>query len=302
MWGGFVVLIALVVLTSSLSPVAITGAQVREGEESFMYVQTARSATITPVSGVADTYTVVLEEVDPLVVYFSDRPARDAGTITNEGMVDEVFVDGTSFPNAALTVPISGGGETTVVFTLSEPEFDRAQATMTYTAQVLSEIPGGLALFTAGDADSLSVHTGQVELFIDSTSWYRCFGTVQNKTDLTFNVSTSDFSPSSSSDRWGKMPATTLSPGHTTSWTFRWHNSGTSSDSAEQSPQVVYKTTDSAGRGYSVEFGMGCQTAWTGHGVALSSDTTCDYDTFASPFTCRFRTGDRNAHFYLDDR
>ena len=106
---------------------------------SLLMVQTAGATTLAPVSG-AD-HTLTLTGISAQTLFFSDRPARAAGTVPTSSFIDawaDIFADDP--PNATMIAHREVGDETdvAVVVTLSEPAFDEASGTLTYNARILS--------------------------------------------------------------------------------------------------------------------------------------------------------------------
>src|SRR5690606_7460730 len=54
---------------------------------SLLYTVSADAGTLEAVAGSAGSYTLTLHRTDPRVVWFSDRPARRAGTMPTSGFV-----------------------------------------------------------------------------------------------------------------------------------------------------------------------------------------------------------------------
>jgi hypothetical protein len=158
-------------LTSRLAPAAYAqGATPMPAEDvSVLYVQTFSTATIAPESALPGAFMITLEGSTGQTVYFSDRPERLVGTLT-----DEAFLDGRAFgpsnpPNAAI-VNVTRSAEEILIVELTEPAYDPATGAVTYAATVLEGQPESDTLISLA---ARHVHTeiqdttGPVTLFID---------------------------------------------------------------------------------------------------------------------------------------
>jgi hypothetical protein len=107
-------------------------------------------------SGVSCTReTLTLEGISPSTLYFSDRPERVVGHLSNRQFVDDWTLGPDSFasdpPNAVLTFSGSDEAMDDVVITLSAPRLDEEK--LTYSIAVL--------------AGTLPSNAGACSLFID---------------------------------------------------------------------------------------------------------------------------------------
>ena len=138
--------------------VAQDGGEVASGD---LFVQTARSGSL--VADAEGRLILALDDVDPRVVYFGDRPARTAGTLSNEIMVEAAF-SGESDPNAALL--IEDEGPTGVIpLELSAPTI--GDGTISYAVSLLEALPDTFAYYDVLATES-PVEFGEVALFIDT--------------------------------------------------------------------------------------------------------------------------------------
>jgi hypothetical protein len=112
------------------SPVAEQAADVM-----LLYVQSAGATTLAPGDG--GIHTLTMTDVTGQTLYFSDRPARIAGTMPTDDLVAtwaKAFAD--SPPNAVLIGHLAEGEEAVVV-ELLDPVYDGAASTLTYQVQIL---------------------------------------------------------------------------------------------------------------------------------------------------------------------
>ncbi len=141
----FLKLVVVGVLMASVNveaDVVASPASASSDNAPLLFVQTAKTATLTADAKTPNAYTLTLNDVNPSVLWFTDRPGRAAGSVGIKKFVaawgntndkDNFKVD---HPNAALlSVSIEqddSGKETAPVFTLSQPNYDAAQHRMTY--------------------------------------------------------------------------------------------------------------------------------------------------------------------------
>jgi hypothetical protein len=126
-----------------------------------LFVQTSRSGSLSADDG--GQLTLTLAAIDPRVIYFSERPARAAGTVTNEVMIDAVF-SGETDPNAALLIEDEGPNGV-VPLELSAPIL--GDGNITYVVSLLEALPDTFAYYELLAADS-AIKFGEAALFIDS--------------------------------------------------------------------------------------------------------------------------------------
>jgi hypothetical protein len=138
-------------------------------EVEVLYVQTFSSAMIQPDAEDPETFTMTLEGSTGQTVYFSDRPERLVGRLTDEQFLDSRAFDPADPPNAAI-ITGSGDAETILIVELTEPSYDATTTAVTYAAQVLRGQPEDdtLASLAARKTESgLGDSLGPVTLFID---------------------------------------------------------------------------------------------------------------------------------------
>lgn len=133
----------------------------------YLIVQNAHRATME----VADEgdYTLVLNGADDTSVYFSDRPARQAGTVSTASAVEDIFLQDVEqgLPNAALTWRDQAGESQTLIFELLSGSYDADQQAITYSVQILVTGSGQLAEFGPSNGEIPTEPFGPVSLFID---------------------------------------------------------------------------------------------------------------------------------------
>ena len=126
-------------------------ARAKQGKVSTLFVTEGPSAQLAPVEGKAGTYTFTMpiHTAKQPVIWFTDRPVRDAGTLSMRNFVGLWSAKGTNMfttdpPNVAI-VYTSGGKQKTLIATMTAPMIipstatpstAKLQATMTAVPEV----------------------------------------------------------------------------------------------------------------------------------------------------------------------
>lgn len=132
----------------------------------YLFTQTAGAGTFENTSD--DEYILTLTNVSPNVVYFSDRPVRDAGEFSIVRFLDELGFEIGDPPNAAIVMETEDGEEMTVVAELIQPIYDRDTRELIYKAIVLHDASGQLAEY--GSSDVIPESFTKATLLIDGCS------------------------------------------------------------------------------------------------------------------------------------
>ena len=115
-------------------------------KEDYFYIQRATFGVFKKL-GHTNTYQLTLRGIDPYVVYFSDRPVRQAGLLTTEQFYQQWnSQQSNSFNKDAPNVGFFGvrvhrlfkGKDINDAITLSEPQYNLARNRITYTATILT--------------------------------------------------------------------------------------------------------------------------------------------------------------------
>lgn len=142
-------------------------------EESYLFVQSASEALIK--LNQDNTYTITLKNIPAFITYFTDRPSRKAGTFAIDKFLsfwELKMTDGfkANPPNAVLHAIQVGTMTDDIIFNfpveLTNPVYDKAHMTLTYTAKSLSSNAVSLPL---------DGHLKHVTLFIDDAC-LSCWG------------------------------------------------------------------------------------------------------------------------------
>jgi hypothetical protein len=162
---------ALVALGGALAPLA-PAQQPQEQEISLLFAQTANRGTMKPIKGPTPRFNLKLFGVNPQVVWFSDRPARQSGQIAVPDFTRSWpgfgFVDDP--PNAALTLLDAGNRHDTVVMELGRPHFKQNKNRVRYSARLLDEATGDLSYLNSDLDPRVKRHFMVPSLFIDDAA------------------------------------------------------------------------------------------------------------------------------------
>jgi hypothetical protein len=143
----------------------------REREINLLFAQTANRGTMKPIKG-TPRFSLKLFGVNPQVVWFSDRPARQSGQIPvrrfTRSWAGFGFVENP--PNAALTLLHARDRHDTVVVELSRPNFNRKKNRLRYTARILDEATGDLSHLNSDLDPRLRRRFRLASLFIDDAT------------------------------------------------------------------------------------------------------------------------------------
>lgn len=275
-------LIALA-LTTTWSPISLTrddGGSAGADSSPYLFVLTGEQATLT--GDAAGPLALTVTGIAPQGTYFSDRPVRDAGTLTTDDVIADVWDPEIPAPNVALTGELADGTEVTLALELTDPSYDVATDTFTATATPIGETTPGLAHFEFTASGDLPPTLGRPSLFID-TNYDRCQGSLENNTSVT--LTRTDYGPTAHR-RWssGGPPASSVDAGATETWVYRWHNI-----TEEKDGHVVYSIE---GSDQTVEFTWSCRF----QGTDQVTDADCEMNG-TGPYTC---TGGRKKFLSSD--
>ena len=119
--------VAAPVALAQAAPDAGQTAHAKKSKASVLFVTEGPIAQMAPVEGQAGTYTFTMpiRTAKQPVIWFTDRPARDAGTLSMKNFVGLWSVQGTNTfatdpPNVAI-VYTSGGKQKTLIATMTSP-------------------------------------------------------------------------------------------------------------------------------------------------------------------------------------
>jgi hypothetical protein len=151
-----------VLAVAGLSATATAAAGAVDTPPGVLGVVSAQSGTLAPAGGARLALT--LHGVTTSGIWFTDRPAHDAGTAPVSRLVEAFFGLREAAPNGALAV--AGRDGATVVVELSHPRSADGGRTLRFTARTLEDVPDRLGSFGAKGA--VPRRFGRSTLFIDS--------------------------------------------------------------------------------------------------------------------------------------
>ena len=147
-----VLAVAAPVALAHAAPGAGQTAHAKQSKASVLFVLEGQTAQMAPVEGQAGTYTFTMpiRTAKQPVIWFTDRPARDAGTLSMRNFVGLWSTPGTNTfatdpPNVAIDYT-SGGKQKTFIATMTSPVIipptatpgtAKLQATMTAVPEAL---------------------------------------------------------------------------------------------------------------------------------------------------------------------
>jgi hypothetical protein len=143
----------------------------QEQHISLLFAQTATKGTMKPIAG-TPRFNLKLYGVNPQVVWFSDRPARQSGQIPVRGFARSWagfgFLDDP--PNAALTLLHADNRHDTVIVKLGKPHFKPNKHLVRYSARRLDAATGDLSYLNSDVDPRVRRHFRAPSLFIDDAT------------------------------------------------------------------------------------------------------------------------------------
>lgn len=141
---------------------------------SLLFVNQARSGSLTPVTGTTDMWILSLNDADNQVLWFSDEPNRSTGWISIETYIKSWksfgFTDQNP-PNAAIVVDpkIHGLQDGSLVVSLTDPIYEPKNKTLTFTVTLLNSEPTtGLSSYKNSPNKILPLKLQNPKVFIDN--------------------------------------------------------------------------------------------------------------------------------------
>lgn len=160
--------VAIVAVVLAASAGAFWWISDQDGEDSPSWLFSHTSGSGISQDNGDGTVTVILTEIDPHVIGFTDRPDRDSAVIQVSDLVREwpaIFAD--SAPNAVLVEHYPNGREDSVVLTMSNPRL--SEDSLTFDATVLlEEFPESLKSHAGTQYAQPPIQFEDASLFIDS--------------------------------------------------------------------------------------------------------------------------------------
>jgi len=153
---------------------AVSGAEATANEtnvnETSTHIFLQEGTNGSFVKDVSGNYTLTITGVIPYTVFFSDRPARDAGFVEMKQFLDGFSFDPRNPPNAMVMLKEGEENNDMIVVELTSPQYDETNHKLTYTAKKLdvfgieSEWPKDLLI---GADNAIPETFGKVLMVID---------------------------------------------------------------------------------------------------------------------------------------
>ncbi|MCB0828872.1 MAG: pentapeptide repeat-containing protein [Solirubrobacterales bacterium] len=170
----FAAFVAAVMLVAAAESAPAQSQPAEEGI-GLLFAQTASKGTFKPIKG-TPRFRLSLRGVNPQVVWFSDRPARQSGQIPVRGFTRSWagFGFNENPPNAALTLLRADENQDTVIVELRNPRYrkktKRKPNRLSYSARLLNAATGNLS-YLESDRDRRVKRRFRVpSLFIDDAA------------------------------------------------------------------------------------------------------------------------------------
>jgi hypothetical protein len=135
----------------------------------FIFVQTAKSGSFTPMAGNDSLYVLNLKGVSLQTIAFSDRPERIVGQVPMQKFLDQIDFTANP-PNAAIDILEANDDEDVVVVELLDPIYDDYNQTLQYTVSILEQANHSYAEFNERNDKTMPETFGAVALFIDGSA------------------------------------------------------------------------------------------------------------------------------------
>ena len=136
----------------------------------LLYAHSAGSGTLRPLANRPGSYRVSFSDVAPVVIYFSDRPARLAGHIPVKEFIERIGFGKESNPNAVIEISEGAKGEDVLVVELSNPAYDHESNTLAFDATPLKTPREGLAAWSVRADKTIPATFGAATMFIDDST------------------------------------------------------------------------------------------------------------------------------------
>ena len=146
----------------------------------MMFVQNARSGSLTELKDEKGAFILKLEGVSNETVAFSDRPDRIVMQVATEKLIKSSLFKDKIAPNAAIEILGADDNADVMVVTLQNPAYDAKTGTLQYLVRPLTDPKHGRAIYNKRHDQSLPTSFGPTVLFIDNLQkgcldgQYRC--------------------------------------------------------------------------------------------------------------------------------
>lgn len=194
--------IALAALAALFGVVHSTQARATEPQD--LFALDAKEGTLTPVAGKPGVFSLVLEGVRGRAIFFTDRPAREVGTVVVRRMLQNLFADDSPDPNAAINVAAAGRGRLMMGVELLGWHLDVRDRRLALRVRHLPQ--GGRTIGDVREDTILPRTFGDTSVFIDDCCSVTSTATVFNPGQLDLSLSINNgfpvVVPASSPETW----------------------------------------------------------------------------------------------------
>ena len=165
-------LLLIAILVASMSSSLYADTHDQKNNATYLYLQFAKSATITSVDASKNTFLLTLKNVSPYVSYFSNRPKRVTGVLPVKTFLMAWQQPGkgsfgTMPPNASIagvTIRnILSIKEITLVMELKNPRYNEKKETLVFDATIVDPLQQKIP------TKKIELHN--VTVFFDDVSW-----------------------------------------------------------------------------------------------------------------------------------
>lgn len=123
--------------TSTALATDAVGNAVENENTTYIFLQEGTGGSF--VEDESGNYTLTITGVVPYTVFFSDRPARDAGFTEMDTFLNGFGFNNSNPPNALVMIKHGIEDSDAIVVELTSPEYNETNSTLTYTAKILND-------------------------------------------------------------------------------------------------------------------------------------------------------------------
>lgn len=139
-----------------------------------MFVQNARSGSLTELKDEKGAFILKLEGVSAETIAFSDKPDRIVEPVSTEKFTKSSLFKSKDAPNAAIEILGAEENADVMVVTLNNPVYDAKTSTMQYLVRPLKDPKLNRAVYNKRHDQSLPASFGPTALFIDNLQGASC--------------------------------------------------------------------------------------------------------------------------------
>ncbi|MCX5811661.1 MAG: hypothetical protein NT178_03850 [Proteobacteria bacterium] len=151
-----------------------TEPQAKKSGPEMMFVQNARSGSLTELKEEKGAFILKLEGVSNETIAFSDRPDRIVTQVATEKLIKSSLFKSKDAPNAAIEILGADENADVMVVTLQNPTYDAKTGTLQYLVRPLKDPKHSRAVYNKRHDQSLPASFGPTALFIDNMQHASC--------------------------------------------------------------------------------------------------------------------------------